>query len=242
MMATTLDPKNEGRTGTKKSGKTVVLALLAAILGMFAIVVVVGMTGGSQHVPGSAPGIGFVKADVGTKDDPAAGSASASAARTSGGPLTKTVIDKKMRDELRKRILEGWAASAEPEVAAAAKQGKLVPAPKGPDGGAMDPKYIQEVVRSELFPMAQKCYEELLSRKDAAAGRVLMKFTIAADEKLGGLVEDAEVEADGGVADEKMSTCVRESLSTISFRPPAQGGVVTVQYPIVFSPDDEHDK
>lgn len=240
MMVATLDPKNEGKTGTKKSGKVVVLALLAAIFGLFAVVVVIGMTGGSQHVPGAQPGIGFVKADVGTKDDPAT-AASASAGPATAGPIAKTVIDKKVRDELRKRILEGWAASAEPEVAAAAKQGKLVPAPKGPDGGAMDPKYIQEVVRSELFPMAQKCYEELLSRKDAAAGRVLMKFTIAADEKLGGLVEDAEVEADGGVADERMSTCVRESLSTISFRPPAHGGVVTVEYPIVFSPD-EHDK
>lgn len=242
MMGATLDPKNEGKTGTKKSGKVVVLALLAAIFGLFAVVVVIGMTGGSQHVPGAQPGIGFVKADVGTKDDPApSASASTSAAPSSNGAVHQTVIDKKVRDELRKRILEGWAASAEPEVAAAAKQGKLVPAPKGSDGGAMDPKYIQEVVRSELFPMAQKCYEELLSRKDAAAGRVLMKFTIAADEKLGGLVEDAEVEADGGVADARMSTCVRESLSTISFRPPAHGGVVTVEYPITFSPD-EHDK
>lgn len=231
MMVATLPPKNSEKS---KSGKTVVLGLFGAILLVFGLLVWIGMTGGSQHVPGSAPGIGFVKADVGPREDPA----SSGSAKADAGPITKTIIDKKVRDELRQRILAGWAASENPEVATAAKHGKFLPAPEGPDGGRMDPKYIQEVVRGEFFPMAKKCYEELLSRKDAAAGRVEMSFTIVADEKLGGIVEDASADADGGVADEKMSTCMRESLSTLSFRPPAHGGIVTVVYPIVFSPDE----
>lgn len=237
MMGATLDSKNGPE---KKSGKLVVLGLFGAIFLVFGLLVWIGMTGGSQHVPGAQPGIGFVKADVGPKDDPQA--SGGTHAGDAGGAITKTIIDKKVRDELRQRILAGWAASSDPEVAAAAKHGKFLPAPEGPDGGRMDPKYIQEVVRGEFFPMAKKCYEELLSRKDAAAGRVEMSFTIVADEKLGGIVEDASADADGGVADEKMSTCMRESLSTISFRPPAHGGIVTVVYPIVFSPDDEPDQ
>ncbi|MBS2018431.1 MAG: AgmX/PglI C-terminal domain-containing protein [Deltaproteobacteria bacterium] len=234
MMGNTLDPKKTGKNAEKtSSGKVVVTGLLVAILGAFGILVWVGMTGGSQHVPGSQPGVGFVKNDVGTPDEPPQ-----AASAKAPGPVTKTVIDKKARDELRKRILAGWAASGEPEVAAAAKQGRFAPAPEGPDGGRMDPKYIQEVIRAELMPMAGKCYEELLSRKDAAAGRISMSFTIVADEKLGAIVEDAAADADGGVADERMSTCIRESLSTLSFRPPAHGGVVTVVYPIEFSPDE----
>jgi rRNA maturation protein Nop10 len=106
----------------------------------------------------------------------------------------------------------------------------------------MDPKYIQEVIRGEFFPMARKCYEELLSRKKTAAGRIEMSFSIVADEKLGAIIEDVEADhGDSGIADDKMTTCMRESLSTVSFRPPAHGGIVTVVYPIVFSPDDEHD-
>ncbi len=252
----------------QKSGKKVVLALFGAILVVVGHLFWIGRTGGSQHVPGSQPGIGFVKADVGAREEPSGATASSDA----GGPVTKTIVDKQVRDELRRRILAGWAAGDDGEVARAAKQGKFVPAPVGTapgsaeggpssrsdqDRGAMDPKYIQEVVRTEFFPMAQKCYEELLARKDSAAGRpqdppqavrprgattVEMSFTIVADEKLGGIVEDASVASDGGVADERMSTCMRESLTTLAFRPPAHGGVVTVVYPIHFSPDEEHDK
>ena len=106
----------------------------------------------------------------------------------------------------------------------------------------MDPKYIQEVVRGEFFPMAEKCYEELLTRKKGAKGRIEMSFTIVADEKHGGIVEDVGVDSDGGVADEKMTTCMRESLSTLAFRPPAHGGYVTVVYPILFSPGDDDEE
>jgi hypothetical protein len=104
----------------------------------------------------------------------------------------------------------------------------------------MDPKYIQGVVRADLFPMAVKCYEELLSRKkDAdAAGRVVIRFTIAGDAKIGGFVENAEVEVDGGLADDRLVTCMRESFMSLAFRPPAGGGVVTVSYPIELSPDE----
>ncbi len=44
-----------------------------------------------------------------------------------------------------------------------------------------------------------------------------MSFTIVADEKLGGIVEDVNVDSDGGVADDKMTTCMRESMTTLAF-------------------------
>ena len=222
-------------------GKHLILGLLAAIILVAGLLFWVGMNGGSTHVPLSKPGVGFMTDDAGRggggehamADDPAA---------WDGGPIGKTIADHKVRDELRKRILAGWAAEGEGEQATAAKAGRFVPAPPGPDGGRMDPKYIQEVFRGDFMPMARKCYEELLSRRDAAAGRVEMSFTIVADPKLGGIVEDVEVESDGGVADERMTTCMRESLSGLAFRPPAHGGYVTVVYPIEFSNDDEpHD-
>jgi hypothetical protein len=202
------------------------------------------MTGGSTHVPLSKPGVGFAADDAGPgASGPTVAASAGSAAGWDGGAIAETIHDRRVRDELRKRILAGWAAEGEPEVAAAAKQGRFAPAPEGPDGGRMDPTYIQEVIRGEFLPMAKKCYEELLTRKKKAKGRVEMSFTIVADAKQGGILEDVEVDhGDGGLADEKMTTCMRESMSTVAFRPPAHGGVVTVVYPIEFSDDDEHDK
>jgi hypothetical protein len=40
-------------------GKTLVIVLLGAVLFAFGAIVVLAMTGGSRHVPPSAPGIGF---------------------------------------------------------------------------------------------------------------------------------------------------------------------------------------
>jgi len=212
-------------------GKNVVLGLLVAIFGVFALLIWIGVTGGSTHVPPSAPGVGFVKNETG----PVESAAAPGAGPMDGGPIGKTVFDRRVRDELRRRILAGWAAQAnEPEVAAAARQGRFAPAPTT-DAGGMDPKYIQEVVRGEFFPLAGKCYEELLSRKDAG-GRLEMTFTIVADESLGGIVEDVELTTDGGLADERMVTCMKESMSTVAFRSPAHGGYATVTYPIDLAP------
>lgn len=218
-------------------GKTLILGVLGALVVVVGLLFWAGLTGGSTHVPLSAPGVGFTVDDTGTATG--AVTAAATAAAWDGAALAQTVHDPKVRDELRKRILAGWAAEGEPEVAAAAKQGRFLPAPTGPDGGRMDPKYIQEVVRGEFFPMAEKCYEELLTRKKGAKGRIEMSFTIVADEKLGGILEDVEADhGDGGLADAKMTTCMRESMSTLAFRPPAHGGYVTVVYPFEFAPDD----
>jgi hypothetical protein len=229
------------RGAASKQGKVVALALLVAVLVVGGLLLWVAMSGTSTHVPPSKPGVGF------TPDlrDPAGGSG-ASEGNTTNGPsawdgaaITKTMHDPKVREELRKRILAGWAAEGEGEQASAAREGRFVPAPEGPDGGRMDPKYIQEVVRGEFFPMAEKCYDELRTRNDAASGRVEMSFTIVADEKLGGIVDDVGVVNDGGLADERMTTCMRESMTAMAFRPPAHGGYVTVVYPIDFSSDED---
>lgn len=215
------------------SGKTLIGAVLGALAFVLGVVFWIGATSSSQHVPGAKPGVGF-----GDPNATATVSGAASAAPVwDGGAIEKTLHDRRTRDELRQRILQGWA-QGEGDVAAAARAGKFVPAPEG-DGGGMDPKYIQEVVRGEFFDMAKQCYGDYLSRKPDASGMstVSMKFQIVADEKHGGIIEDLDVAQDGGL-DEEMQTCMHESFMTISFRPPAHGGTVTVEYPISFSPDE----
>lgn len=233
MMRPVKPPADRLRPGTSIQGKRLLLGLLLALVLAVGLVFYLGVTGGSTHVPLSKPGVGFTT-------DPAAASSGASGggANADPPPITKTVVDRAVRDQLRKRILAGWAAEGDPEVASAAKQGRFLPAPTGDSGDGMEPSYIQGVIRTEFFPMAKHCYGELLSRKDAG-GRLEMSFTIVADPKLGGLVEDVEIASDGGVADEKMTTCMRESMTSLAFRPPAHGGTVTVVYPIEFANDDQ---
>src|SRR5689334_18184659 len=43
-----------------------------------------------------------------------------------GGPIAQTIADRRVRDELRRRILAGWA-QGDGETAAAAKEGRMQP-------------------------------------------------------------------------------------------------------------------
>jgi hypothetical protein len=162
-------------------------------------------------------------------------------------PMHDRLADRAKREELRKKILEAWAKGEQgPEAAEEAKQGRfeehLGGTPTTPNDTAIDPKYVQLEMREQMFPMARACYEDYLSRQPDAGGKLDLWFKIVADDKLGGIVEEDE-EHDAGVAsgmgDEKMTTCIRESMMTVTFPPPAKGGVVTIGYPIVFSAGDD---
>jgi hypothetical protein len=220
-----------------QSGKKVLGVFFGLLLLAIAFIFYVGATGGGTggRPPGTSPSASASSAGPG---------ASAAATPPSAASAAKHLRDKQIRDDLRRRILAGWAAEGadvDDETRTAAKAGRFVPRPNA-DGTGIDPKYIQEVVREDLFPMAKQCYEELLARKPDAGGRLEMEFTIAGDDKIGGIVEEASMAKTSSLTDERMETCVRESLLTLSFPPPAHDGVVTVVYPIVFGPGDDDEK
>jgi hypothetical protein len=213
------------------SGRVIVVALLTAIVVTFGAIAYIGLTGGGTA--GTATGdaaAGALTATPGRPGTPATTGTTASGE----APVAKTVNDRAARDAIRRRILEAWARGDD-ETAAAARTGRIPPMPEKADGG-VDPNYIREVVRSDLFPMVRGCYEEMLTRKDAG-GTLVMSFKIVGDENIGGIVEEADVENEGGLDDEKLTTCIRESTMSLAFRPPPRGGWVTVKYPMILSPD-----
>lgn len=218
------------------SGKRVLVVFFALLLAAVGFIFWMGATGGGTANRPASSATGSTPSPSPTGAAPAASGSSAL------DVPAKHLRDKRVRDELRQRILAGWAASGEDEeTRTAAKTGRFVPRPNA-DGRGIDPKYIQEVVREDLFPMARQCYEELTARRPDAGGSLEMELTIAGDDKIGGIVEDASLAKTSSLKDEKMETCIRESLLTLSFPPPAHDGVVTVVYPIVFSPADEEKK
>lgn len=226
-------------------GRHLAIGLLVLLFGAVALIFYIGVTGGSRHDPAGRRG--DQGSPVSFSRTPAA------TASSSAGPDAATARrladERKKRDELRQKILEAWAKGDTITAGMEdAKQGRFAQHPNA-DGYGIEPKYIQAAIREQMLPMLRNCYEDLRSRQpDAGGGTVQLWFKIVADDKLGGIVEEDET-ADGGggsldgqFGDEMMRTCVRESLSTVMFPPPAKDGVVTVGYPITLSPNDEDDE
>jgi tetratricopeptide (TPR) repeat protein len=97
--------------------------------------------------------------------------------------------------------------------------------------GRLPPEVIQRIVRQN-FGRFRLCYENGLRKNASLQGRVSVKFGI---DRSGAV----SMAADGGsdLPDPGVIACVTRGFSNLSF-PAPEGGLVTVTYPIVFSPGD----
>ena len=155
----------------------------------------------------------------------------------------------RMRSELRALFAEAGVARpsspAPPEPPPGASAAPAFPTmPVVPDDAGdgtpkVDPSYIQRRVREDLFPLAKQCYEDALRRDPRMGGTVEVHFTIMGDPRVGGVVGEASLGDRTTLADPEMQTCVRESMMSVTFDAPPEGGEITVVYPIVFSPDED---
>jgi hypothetical protein len=95
--------------------------------------------------------------------------------------------------------------------------------------GRLPPEAIQRVVRQN-FGRFRFCYEKALDHNPTLAGRVSTSFVIGRD----GAVSSVQ---NGGsdLADPAVVSCVVRAFYGLSF-PQPEGGIVTVVYPILFSP------
>ena len=101
--------------------------------------------------------------------------------------------------------------------------------------GRLPPEVIQRIARQN-FGKFRLCYEDALRTTPTLEGRVAVKFVI----DRAGAVSSA---ADGGsdIGDAKMIACVVKGFSAMKF-PQPEGGIVTVVYPLVFSPATDDTK
>jgi hypothetical protein len=158
------------------------------------------------------------------------------------------VIDKAKRDEMRTLIWKAFGETPPPSPATPKKRYVL---PEhgdmwtGSEGIASDaepgiePEYVRSSVRAQFFPIAQKCYGDALGKSPNLQGEIDLWFVIVGDAKVGGIVESVDVLNKSTLRDPDVVECLRESFLGVTFPPPKGGGVVTVEYPIVFSPDDD---
>ena len=95
--------------------------------------------------------------------------------------------------------------------------------------GRLPPDAIRRIIRQN-FGRFRLCYEKGLRENPSLAGRVTVRFVIGRD----GAVSTA---SNGGsdFTDPAVVSCVVRAFYGLSF-PQPEGGIVTVTYPIVFSP------
>jgi hypothetical protein len=156
-------------------------------------------------------------------------------------------LDRQKRDEMRELIWRAFGRDA-PDAAPAAKGAYVLPdVPSWPEGSTdggpgIDPKYIREHVQNEFFPLALKCYEDLSKRVPDAGGSAVLAFDIVGNPNIGGIVEQVDVLNKSTLRDPEFIDCMRQSFLSVTFPPPESGTMVTVEYPILFSPDEPPDE
>ncbi len=97
--------------------------------------------------------------------------------------------------------------------------------------GRLPPEVIQRIVRQN-FGRLRACYEEGLRLNPNLQGRVAVRFVIQRDGTVGTSEDAGSDLPDGAVV-----ACVARSMTALSF-PVPEGGIITVTYPLVFTPSD----
>ena len=95
--------------------------------------------------------------------------------------------------------------------------------------GRLPPEAIQRIVRQN-FGRFRGCYENGLGHDPSLAGTVRARFVIARDGSVANVADGGSSLPNPGVV-----SCVMRAFSGLSF-PQPEGGIVTVTYPIAFSP------
>jgi hypothetical protein len=96
--------------------------------------------------------------------------------------------------------------------------------------GRIPPEVIQRVVRQN-FGRFRLCYENGLRTSPTLAGRAVVRFVIGRDGRV------SNVSGGGDIPDSSVISCVTRAFYGLSF-PQPDGGIVTVSYPIVFTPGE----
>jgi FHA domain-containing protein len=94
--------------------------------------------------------------------------------------------------------------------------------------GRLPPEVIQRIVRQN-FGRFRLCYENGLRNNPNLQGRVSVSFVISRDGTV------SQVSGGGDIPDGGVVSCVVRAFYGLNF-PQPEGGIVTVSYPIVFTP------
>jgi len=183
----------------------------------------------------SAFGTGCTSSATVAKSSPPAPAATSASVRVAAAVVAPTPDDL-LRSRLDAAMQESEALhAARRSVASLSMAGSLPP--KVRIGGAevagrLAPELIQNVVRAN-FGSFRRCYEKGLKKNSNLSGRVAIRFVIARD---GTIAQIGSKDSD--LPDADVVSCIVKSFEKLKF-PEPEGGIVTVVYPIMFTPGDD---
>lgn len=96
--------------------------------------------------------------------------------------------------------------------------------------GSLDKEIIRRIIRRHANRL-RFCYEKGLQTNPTLEGRVNVKFVITKD----GTVSSAQ-DAGSTITDQTVVGCVVQAFKQMQFPAPVGGGIVVINYPVVFSP------
>jgi hypothetical protein len=104
--------------------------------------------------------------------------------------------------------------------------------PAAPPAGAdVDKAALRKAIQAHA-PEIGKCYQAALDRDPRLAGKVLLKWVIAA----GGTAENVQVADGTTLEDHALHECMKARVASWKFPRPVGGGVATVTYPWILRP------
>jgi len=141
------------------------------------------------------------------------------------------------RDRARRDALREQIAAAQ-----RARTRRGADEPSEPEAvGELPKEYLRARVREDLIPLAQECYDNALADDETLAGKLVFQFRIVGEPDVGGVVEDAQLAPESDIQHAELVECMRESLMSMSFDPPENGGVMDVTYPFEFATEAPSD-
>lgn len=101
--------------------------------------------------------------------------------------------------------------------------------------GSLPAEYIRSTIK-EATPLVKECYELALHENPDVQGTLKLRFTIAAEPEVGGVVELVEVQGqDAAALHPTLRECLEQTIYSLQFPPPEGGGKVQVTYPFRFA-------
>ncbi len=150
------------------------------------------------------------------------------------GASESFALDRKRREEMRQAIYRAWGLSAP---TADYRGSTRPPPPPVEEGRPFDKDYIRSRIREDYIPLAKDCYDKGLKKNPKLEGKLTASFRIVGNKNVGGIIDWVDTSKGTTLDDKDVVECLEQSLYSVSFQAPPNDGVVTVTYPLTFSPD-----
>lgn len=110
--------------------------------------------------------------------------------------------------------------------------------------GSLSKETIRDAVGAVIEDV-KHCYQDQLEATPDLAGKLVVNFTIKAENGAGGVVDQVEIndESDEAMRTSlKLSECIVDTIYTLELPEPEEGGVVKVSYPFFMTPHGPEDE